>query len=303
MFNKKKSVLIVDDEPLVRQTLAEYIQSMTSEEILIAQAENGHEAMACVERQRFDLVITDLKMPKMDGNRMLKHLSRLREESRPDNILVFSGYLKEMLEKSEHLKNVKFMQKPFDEVLFKQFIFKTLALKKKKKNRKMVSMDVKLINPFIESTLEVLKVMCGVEPSKGDVFIQDNDSEEDFKSDASVIPMNSPAFKGSMAISFEKDCFIEIYEKLTGERALFITRNNCDAAAELCNQIFGNAKMKLNEKGLKIESAIPTVVFGENMQINHCADGPRLTIEFSTEAGRFFVEAVLNTDAAKSQAS
>jgi CheY-like chemotaxis protein len=55
-------VLVVDDDPLVRRAMA---RTFRAHEVILA--ENGRAATREIERQRPDLIVTDLRMPEMDG--------------------------------------------------------------------------------------------------------------------------------------------------------------------------------------------------------------------------------------------
>jgi len=57
-------VLVVDDEPGIRSTVAEML---SLEGYAVDEAANGEEALAAVERRRPDLVLLDLRMPVLDG--------------------------------------------------------------------------------------------------------------------------------------------------------------------------------------------------------------------------------------------
>ncbi|GEC76985.1 response regulator [Microbacterium maritypicum] len=59
-------VVIVDDDPLVRSALSHFV-SRDSEITVVAQAEDGVEAIATVEREQPDVVMMDVQMPEMDG--------------------------------------------------------------------------------------------------------------------------------------------------------------------------------------------------------------------------------------------
>jgi chemotaxis protein CheX len=80
---------------------------------------------------------------------------------------------------------------------------------------------------------------------------------------------------------------------MLGEEYTEINEENKDGVAELCNQIYGNGRISLNEKGFGLGSAIPTVIYGENHKISHAAQGPILASYFKTEYGRFVIECVL----------
>ncbi|QEL16491.1 sigma-54-dependent transcriptional regulator [Limnoglobus roseus] len=72
------SVLIVDDEPLIRETLAEYLQQQS---FRVATAENGEVALANVRKRAFDVVICDINLPGLDGLEVLERLSRSNPET------------------------------------------------------------------------------------------------------------------------------------------------------------------------------------------------------------------------------
>ena len=80
------SILVVDDEPSVRETLAEMLEVMGHRVLL---AEGGHSALQLLAGNDFDLVFTDLAMPEMDG----WETSREIRKRRPDiNVVLVTGY-------------------------------------------------------------------------------------------------------------------------------------------------------------------------------------------------------------------
>ncbi len=59
-----KKVLVVDDYLAVRKTIKELVQTLG---LVPAEAENGLKAQELLKENKYDLVITDLVMPEMDG--------------------------------------------------------------------------------------------------------------------------------------------------------------------------------------------------------------------------------------------
>jgi len=59
----KKRVLIVDDEPVVRQL----VRQMLSKDYNVLEAQNGEEAISIARSQKPDTILMDMLMPKMDG--------------------------------------------------------------------------------------------------------------------------------------------------------------------------------------------------------------------------------------------
>ena len=70
-----KKVLIVDDEPAVLFALSEALADRRRG-VKVATAANGSEAVAILESEKVDLVVTDLRMPEMDGFELLAWLRR-----------------------------------------------------------------------------------------------------------------------------------------------------------------------------------------------------------------------------------
>jgi DNA-binding response OmpR family regulator len=82
----KPRLLIVDDELLIRDLLYDYFSARDFD---IAVAENGQRALALVEKERFDTVILDLKIPDLDG---LELTERIRKQKGDLPIIMITGY-------------------------------------------------------------------------------------------------------------------------------------------------------------------------------------------------------------------
>ena len=63
-----KKILIIDDEPIIRQVFTYYLEDQDFE---VLCADNGRIGMVMVERENPDLVLTDLRMPEADGLEVL----------------------------------------------------------------------------------------------------------------------------------------------------------------------------------------------------------------------------------------
>ena len=82
----KPTILIVDDEPDLVSTIRDFFGLMGFE---TAEAANGVEAIIQLQRASFDIVMTDLKMPEMDG---MVLLDRLQEHWPGTAVIVMTGY-------------------------------------------------------------------------------------------------------------------------------------------------------------------------------------------------------------------
>ncbi len=81
---EKQSILIVDDEEVIRDFLSEVLEDYD-----ITTACDGDEAIDKLKQKAFDLVITDLRMPKVPGEEVVK---AAREFSPNTKVIVVSGY-------------------------------------------------------------------------------------------------------------------------------------------------------------------------------------------------------------------
>ncbi|PWU66824.1 response regulator transcription factor [Gracilibacillus dipsosauri] len=88
-MNKLYKVLIVDDEMLIRQGIINYIDWEKEGYQIIGEAANGEEALALLEKERPDIIITDIVMPEMDGIELVK----IAKEKNPAvNIIILSSF-------------------------------------------------------------------------------------------------------------------------------------------------------------------------------------------------------------------
>lgn len=105
---KKTRVLIVEDHAPTRLAMGKLIRSTGAE---VVTARDGEEGLGYLLTQRFDVLLTDLRRPVMDGFELLHHCLRLPESQRPGRIIAISGqYEAGVL----HGQPVQFLTKPFD---------------------------------------------------------------------------------------------------------------------------------------------------------------------------------------------
>jgi DNA-binding NtrC family response regulator len=71
-------VLVVDDEKFIRDIIADFLGM---EGYIVRTAEDGTSAVSELERARYDMVISDLKMPKMGGLDLLREVTRAHPET------------------------------------------------------------------------------------------------------------------------------------------------------------------------------------------------------------------------------
>lgn len=148
-------------------------------------------------------------------------------------------------------------------------------------------MDVKIVNPFLAATINVLETMANITPIAGKPFLKDDQAA---MGDVSAIIGITGAAQGSMALSFTESCLLEVVSGLYRETVTELSDDVKDAVGELTNIICGDARRRLSEEGITLQAGIPTVVSGRSHTIRHVCAGPRLAVPFSTPCGTFVVE-------------
>ncbi|NLX12043.1 MAG: response regulator [Phycisphaerales bacterium] len=79
---RDKSVLVVDDEEIIRQTVHDVLSRYGCR---VELAREGHEAIAMIQRRSYDLVISDIRMPGLDGYSIFAEVKKIR----PDCPVIF----------------------------------------------------------------------------------------------------------------------------------------------------------------------------------------------------------------------
>lgn len=82
-------IIIVEDEFRIRQGLANLIQKIHKDYIVVGEAENGYIGFNMIRDLQPDIVITDIQMPKMDGLAMIENVQALGVDC---DFVILSGY-------------------------------------------------------------------------------------------------------------------------------------------------------------------------------------------------------------------
>lgn len=121
----RKNILIVDDEAAIRKMVRVILGGDLYD---FGEAANGLDAQALMEKQKFDLIITDVIMPDCDG---IELVMAVRQKQRDIKIIVMSGGGRvragHYLELAGKLGAARMLEKPFDTATLRQTVQELLS--------------------------------------------------------------------------------------------------------------------------------------------------------------------------------
>ena len=121
MLPERNQILVVNDEPNLRRVLSALL---VRDDYDVHTAEDGEQALAVLNEHHIDMVVTDLRMPKMDGMELLRRV-RAMDEELPVVIITAHGTVNNAV---EALKTGAFdyITKPFDQTEVRTIVKKAL---------------------------------------------------------------------------------------------------------------------------------------------------------------------------------
>jgi two-component system, response regulator YesN len=134
MGNNIFKAIVVDDEQITRRGLIDYIQWDKYDIEIVGEASDGLEGLNLVEKVKPDLMICDIRMPKMDGIALAKKVKEILPECK---IIFLSAYSDvQYLKSAIQLKAIDYVEKPVNLNEFMELIRKTVFLCKEEREKK-----------------------------------------------------------------------------------------------------------------------------------------------------------------------
>ena len=122
---KKRRILFVDDEPLVLKGLQRMLRGMRKDWEMYF-IDSGRKALTILDKFHFDAVVTDMRMPEMDGAQLLNEVMR----SHPDIVrIVLSGEMDQEMILRTVRSSHQFLNKPCEPDLLKLTLKRAFALR------------------------------------------------------------------------------------------------------------------------------------------------------------------------------
>ena len=225
-------ILVVDDEQAIRKTLREILEF---ESYIVDDAGDGVECLAKVKQNNYDVIIIDVKMPKLDGMEAIEKIQTIN----PDiPIVVISGHgnidtAVEAVKKGAF----DFLQKPMDLnrllITLRNAMDKSsLIVEKKVLQRKVAKTNVKSIVGNSASIRHILETVETVAPTDARVLINGQNGtgkelvarwlhEKSNRSDQAIVEVNCAAIPSELIESelfgHEKGSFTSAHKQRLGK--------------------------------------------------------------------------------------
>ena len=139
---ERKTLLIVDDEPIIRDLCARALKGFK-----ILQASDGQEALELLHQQEVDVVLTDVMMPRLNG---LDLLGQIKAETPDKIVILMTGYTeKEVILQALKAGADEFISKPLNLLQLRTTIDKTLEKQNLRKQVSSLQQADKLKSEFL----------------------------------------------------------------------------------------------------------------------------------------------------------
>jgi len=146
-------ILTIDDDPAIRQTIMEYLEDGGFE---VIQAADGKEGLALFQKEKPDLVLTALRMPKLGG---LEVLEKLSKDSPETPVIVVSG-IESMDDVAQALKRGAwdYVMKPLKEmIILERAIAKALERSRLVEENRRYRIALEVANQALKKNLDILQ--------------------------------------------------------------------------------------------------------------------------------------------------
>jgi two-component system, LytTR family, response regulator len=178
----KVRILIVDDEPPARAIVRQMLQGHSEVEI-VGECENGHEAIASIEKFAPDLVFLDIQMPEVDGFAVL-------EACQPERLphIIFVTAYDQFAVHAFEIHALDYILKPFDKERFEQALSRAKRQIKGEKNSESSERILELLSENRTRPQYIERLIIKVE---GRVFFLKTDEIEWIEAQGNYVSLHA----------------------------------------------------------------------------------------------------------------
>lgn len=208
-------ILIVDDEKIERKGL-QFLLKRIDAEWAVEEAGNGRDALELLKQKKFDIMLTDIKMPFMDGLQLIEEAVKLDPEMK---IVIVSGYGEfEYARKALSLRVVDYMLKPIEAEEFEKLIRKIISqIESRQKTREITERGLTYAKEHALYELLNGKSMEEIREDSGELL----DIQEFEEVKCLLLLEFSGDFFGKAGVGFKEEIL-----QVAGEDSLYLNLNS-----------------------------------------------------------------------------
>jgi CheY-like chemotaxis protein len=279
----KPRILIVDDDEGIVAVLKDGFEA---DGWTVCVAPDGAQALVMMSFEKFDAVMSDLHMPKMNGLELLYKL-KTKEFNRSTKFCLLSGMLNpEDIKKASSLGVAHVIVKPFAVKAVTKKVREICVISEPKSR---LSYDTSVIRSIINATEEVCNFYLGEAVQFGKPHIKTDMSGSGCLT--AMISLSRNQALGSVAFSCDALFFRHLVMNLFGENISGVKSDMIrDMGGEICNQITGKIKINLSRNSYHIQIGLPQVIMGKGHSIEHLVNSPVLRIPMTCKGCELAIE-------------
>lgn len=215
-----KTILIVDDEIDICESIADCLSIIGHKTVI---ATDGLQALQKFSKQSFDLIITDINMPKANGVKLIQTVinNSTRDKKNIPPFIVISGDLSLFKNYLEKMDNVEILPKPFKLDTLKELVNSTLSGNRKPYQFKLPDQLLILTERILS---KMFNTLLGIEIQQ-QAKTQKATSDLNFLQDIQLhINYTFEPNNGKMIVSFKQDTIDKVIKSLSNN-SNFIEKN------------------------------------------------------------------------------
>jgi two-component system, chemotaxis family, chemotaxis protein CheY len=273
-----RNILIVDEDEQHLETTVTVLGK--TQRYTVEQANTGHDAYQKSRNKEFDIIITDYEVPRLMGKELVNSF-RENKDNVATPILFYSDKNADAKIELDGYQHVHYLDKPCkpDELLAKIEDLVIMGIETKLD----FNIDVEVINPFIEATLEVLKDKCGI--TDVDYSRPKTISAASPRDVVTSVSIVSKYFTGKLSTCFSEESFLKLAGAFSNTEIDKLNDETKDIATEIINEIFNLANKAMTKKQFKLKEAIPAIIEPKDLKIVNNNFEHNLGIIFKTNIG------------------
>ena len=219
-------VLIAEDEPLMRDYLITNISRLHPAFLAADAAHDGVAALALFETNSYDLVITDLRMPGMDG---LQLIERIRSMGKTLPIIILTGYDEfEYARTALHFGVAEYLLKPLNDDALRETLERLERILLQHRNAMRLPKDLspKNIAQFVATCFSETDGEHTMLVERAAVYIATHFTEQITQTDVAEALNITPAYLSSIFHEEKGESYTKFLTRLRMMQAALILKSN-----------------------------------------------------------------------------